>query len=429
MKSSNALILNKVKLPEKGKLLLAFSGGEDSLFLLYALSRLAKDRSSALYVNHNLRPVDEIEREMELNRRNALFLSIPFDTVEVERGLIIRKAKENNIGLEAAAREARYSLLREYALGHGFDYILTAHHEDDQTETVIMRMMEHSPFYKWGGIREKDGPLIRPMLGIKKSEIKECVKETGLEYSSDSTNKDTSLKRNWVRHSLLPLISDDEKEIIAHIAENVASFKIECVDFLFSSSLFVSFKRNDYLEKNKMERENSLYMMFASMGEKERLSRRYLEQVNSRIENGEGRTETKRYIIYVTKSLVKAYRKVDCAFSVSFDGEETVLPYNLSVSYSDVDSLSLELPQNVLSSSFFRLPRKGDRILLVDGERKISSLLKELKIPYALLLEYNNEIVAFFSAFLGGRDRLSSSLKGKEGQRLRIIEEKKSEHG
>lgn len=423
MKSSSASILNRVKIPKDGKLLLAFSGGEDSLFLLYALSLLAPYRSSALYVNHNIRPVAELEREIELNRRNALSLGIPFDVVEVERDLILIKAKENNIGVEAAAREERYALLEKYAHDHGFDYILTAHHEDDQTETVLMRIMEHSPFYKWGGIRERDGILLRPMLGIKKSEIKEVIKEAGLEYSTDSTNADTALRRNYIRKNILPLISEKEKAIIASIASNIVSFNIKPVDFLSSSSLFVSFKRDEYLSKNKMERERSLYMMFSLLGEKERLSRRYLEEVNSTIERGEGRTETKAYVVYSRKDTVKGYRKINDAFSSPFNGEETRLPYNLSVSYSLVDHLSLEIPTSVLSSSILRLPRPGDRINLVDGERKISSLLKEFKIPYCLLLEYNNEIVAFFSAFLGGRDRLSSSYKGKKGQKLSIIGE------
>ncbi len=423
MKSSLASILSRVKIPEEGRLLLAFSGGEDSLFLLYALSILAPERSSALYVNHNIRPVEELDEEIELNRRNALSLGIPFDTVVVERGLITKIAKENNIGLEAAAREKRYELLKKYALDSGFDYILTAHHEDDQTETVLMRIMEHSPFYKWGGIREKDGILFRPILGIKKSEIRLAVNDTGLEYSSDSTNTDTALRRNYIRKEILPLISEKEKELISSIASNVASFKIEGVDFLSSSPLFVSFDRNEYLKRNRMERERSLYNMFSSLGEKERLSRRYLDEVDSTIERGEGRTETKSYVVYATKFVVKGYRKIEGAFSTPFRGEETRLPGGFSVSYSSFDSLSLEISTSVLSSSVLRLPRQGDRILLVDGERKISSLLKEFKIPYCLLLEYNNEIVAFFSAFLGGRDRLSSSYKGKKGQRLSIIGE------
>ncbi len=423
MKSFSASILNRVKIPKDGQLLLAFSGGEDSLFLLYALSLIAPDRSLALYVNHNIRCVEELKREIELNRRNALSLGIPFNVVEVERDLILKKAKEGNIGVEAAAREERYALLEKYAHAYGFDYILTAHHEDDQTETVLMRIMEHSPFYKWGGIREKDGMLLRPILGIKKREIKEVVKDVGLEYSTDSTNSDTALRRNYIRKEILPLISEKEKDIIASIASNVSHFKIEPVDFVCYSSLFVLFKRDEYLRKNKMERERSLYMMFSFLGEKERLSRRYLEEVDSTIERGEGRTETKAYVVYSTKDIVKGYRKIEGELLSPFSGEETLLPYNLSVSYSAVDHLSLEIPTSVLSSSILRLPRPGDRIKLVDGERKISSLLKEFKIPYCLLLEYNSKIVAFFSAFLGGRDRLSSTYKGKKGQRLSIIGE------
>lgn len=145
MKLCKESILKKINIPQEGRLLVAFSGGEDSLFLLYVLSSLAPKRTAALYVNHNLRGEEELEREMELNRKNALELGVPFDIITIPPGEIRKASSERNIGLEAAARDARYRALRLYADEHGFDYILTAHHMDDQTETVLMRMMEHSP--------------------------------------------------------------------------------------------------------------------------------------------------------------------------------------------------------------------------------------------------------------------------------------------
>lgn len=92
----------------------------------------------------------------------------------------------------------------------------------------------------------------------------------------------------------------------------------------------------------------------------------------------------------------------------------------MRLSYQETGPLSLEISDDILSLSSFRLNRPGDSINLVDGKRKISSLLKEFKIPYAVVMVYNDEVVAFFSSFLGGRDRLSSSLKGQKGRKLTI---------
>ncbi len=421
-------ILDRVKIPDKGRLLLAFSGGEDSLFLLYALSLMAHERTLALYINHNLRDEDELEREIALNSYNAKNLDIPFYTLSIPRGMIKEEAKKRNIGLEASARDIRYKMLDAFAIENKIDYILTAHHSDDQAETVLMRMMEHSPFWKWGGIREKDGIIIRPMLGIKKSEIKEVVALTGMKNAVDSTNSDTAFKRNYIRKNILPLMSDEEKRIIGNIASNVSAMRGRKASFISFSPCFVSFSRSEYLLLLENERENTLFSMFSILGETERLSRRFIREVDSMIEKGEKRCESNSYIIYFDKDIVKGYRKVE-DFNVPYSGEETLLPLSLNFSFRHVDSLSLEIPLDILSQSIVRKNRSGDAILLCDGKRKISSLLKEMKIPYAIVLERDGEIVAFFSSFLGGRDRLALPLKGRKGRKVNIVSESEEDRG
>ena len=125
--SCSGLIPEGFRLPE-GRLLLAFSGGEDSLFLMALLSLAAPDRSAALYINHGIRPSEELEREEELNRCNAAILGIPLEIRRIPRGDVERLSREKHIGMEAAARELRYGILRSYASENGYRRILTAHH-------------------------------------------------------------------------------------------------------------------------------------------------------------------------------------------------------------------------------------------------------------------------------------------------------------
>lgn len=415
MKSCSVSILSTLKLPPSGRLLAAFSGGEDSLFLLSALSLLAPERSAALYINHNIRGEEELEREISLNRKNAALLSIPFDIVEIERGRIEKRAVKEKMGTEAAARDERYRALLEYADRNGFDWVLTAHHRDDQTETVLMRILDSSPFWQWGGIREKDGRIVRPMLGVPKSAIRAYIKESGLECSVDSTNADTLYRRNYIRSFLLPYISESEKTLISKIAQNVASFVLPPVTFASLNSLHARFDRNEFLSSLPSSRERALYNIFSSFGEKERVTRRYFGEIEKAVLRGEGRVENERYIFYVTPSTVKAYRKID-DFSVPYGGEKTLLPYGLEIDLGEGDELTLRVSEDVLMRSVIRKNRKGDRIELVDGKRKVSSLLKERKVPYALVLETDGVITAVFTSFLGGRDRLASSLRGKEGK-------------
>ena len=151
---SSGRIPDGVIIPE-GKLLIAFSGGSDSLFLLSVLSEAAGDRTEAVYVNHHLRPETELREEIELNIRNAERLNIPLTIINVPEGEITKLAKEKDCGVEAAAREVRYSILREKADNEHFDWILTAHHREDQAETVLMRILSGSPFTSYQGIRRE----------------------------------------------------------------------------------------------------------------------------------------------------------------------------------------------------------------------------------------------------------------------------------
>lgn len=419
MKLSEMLIPSQFSLPKEGRLLLAFSGGEDSLYLLYLLSILAKDRAVALYVNHNIRAKEELVRELEQNKKNASILDIPLVIKTIEEGLLKRLAKSDKCGLEAAARKERYKILFSYAEENGFDYILTAHHEDDQVETLLMRMLSSAPFWAWGGIRERDGILFRPLLRVAKSEIKKAIKELGLTASEDSTNCDISYKRNFIRKKILPLISSEEKRVLSKIALNVASLSSTSSQFIVNNPLFVSFSPSLFLSLPPWEKERLLYSLFNRLGERERISRRYLNEIDNSIERGRGRVENKNYIFYITHDEVKAYRKI-AFFQRPFLFEETILPCSLYVSNGNSSLLNLSIERDILENSIIRRNKEGDSIILKDGKRKISSLLKEKKIPYAIVIEKNGEIIAFFSSFLGGRDRISSSLIGKKGYTLTL---------
>ena len=192
--SCSGRIPDSVPLPE-GRLLLAFSGGDDSLALLSVLSEKARSRSAALYVNHGIRPEDELIAEEERNRENARLAGIPLCIARLGRGEVEALAARKGTGIEAAARELRYRALFSYMEEHGYQHILTAHHLDDQAETVAMRMLSSSPFYAWGGIRREDGVLFRPFLSFRKDEILSYLDARGLVPSVDSTNADTS---GWI---------------------------------------------------------------------------------------------------------------------------------------------------------------------------------------------------------------------------------------
>ena len=172
MKSSKRPTPFTLNLPPNDRFVIAFSGGIDSLALISFMSEEERNRSAAVYVDHSIRKREELDEEIKLNRKNARKLGVPLYIIRLGEGEVERYALEKDCGIEAAARSLRYSVLERFREEKGYDWILTAHHLNDQAETLIMRMMSSAPFWSYGGIREIEGHIRRPLLSLDKSQIR-----------------------------------------------------------------------------------------------------------------------------------------------------------------------------------------------------------------------------------------------------------------
>ena len=415
---SKELIPSRLELPE-GKLLLAFSGGSDSLCLLYLLSSIAKDRTSAVYINHKIRACDELSVEIELNRHNAAKLGIPFHVIELEDNAIDALDQEKDIGIEGAARELRYRALEDFRRENSFDYILTAHHREDQIETLLMRMLQNSPFYTYRGILKEDGHIFRPLLEVSKREIMDILSQSGLKWSEDSTNKDLSYLRNSIRHRIMPALNSNEKDLLVKIASNVAIFrKDECIEW-DANPYYSKLDRDAFLALSNHEREKLIYSILSTMGIKGRIRRSFINEVSCRAEKGTGRFERDGIDIFFMKDEIRLYRQI-ADFVVLFDSNtEKAGPF--SILREPYDEKDLTIDFSLLSSPvILRTSREGDRISLKNGEKCLSDLERELHVPYSIVLEDREGIAASFSRFLGGKDRLAKRLLDREGDVVRI---------
>lgn len=188
------------------RVLMAFSGGADSTALLLALTRLDVP-ITALHLDHGLdagsasraAAAAEIAGRLDtgiiLERRDVPALRLPGES------------------LEAAARRVRYELLEETRARLGARWVATAHHRDDQAETVLLRMLFGSGLEGLAGIRPVRGTVIRPLLGVPRAALREAVAAAGLPWIDDPTNRDLSVPRNRVRHALLPALSREDEEV------------------------------------------------------------------------------------------------------------------------------------------------------------------------------------------------------------------------
>ncbi len=200
------------------RVLVAVSGGPDSVALLDLLYDLRKELTLHLevaHLQHGMRG-EEAREDARLVAALAETLKVPFHLKEVNIPEMKKSAGKGN--LEALAREERYRFFTAIARERDLNKIATAHTLDDQAETVLMWFLRGcgtkglsgmSPLRRHACQNSNAAPaLVRPLLGISKAEILDYLRERRLAYRIDKTNEDAALLRNWIRLRLLPQITD-----------------------------------------------------------------------------------------------------------------------------------------------------------------------------------------------------------------------------
>ncbi len=186
-------------------LLLAISGGVDSLLMLESIAQLREkmslQRVGISYVDHGLRP-EEAPEESAFVGKLAEQYGMEFFPLRV-------KVRANNGSLQDGARQARRLALERLAQKKGFERIATAHHGDDQVETLLFRLLRGTTLKGLRGILPRQGIWIHPFLPFFREEIEWMAKRRGLRWMEDSSNRTDKYVRNRLRHHLIPLL---EKE-------------------------------------------------------------------------------------------------------------------------------------------------------------------------------------------------------------------------
>jgi tRNA(Ile)-lysidine synthase len=206
-RSIQSQIINEVKtaveqhhmLDSVSKAIIAFSGGPDSVCLLNALYRLYHNRLQffIIYVNHGLRSQKALEKEENLAKYYAVKYSMQCRIIRI-------KIKKTKVGIEAAAREARYNALQQYMRDSHATRIALGHNSDDVVETFIMNMMRGSGATGLSALGAVRIPYIRPLLYVRKADILRCVRAQKLPYCEDETNQKLEYRRNLFRHKIIP---------------------------------------------------------------------------------------------------------------------------------------------------------------------------------------------------------------------------------
>ena len=205
------------------RVLLAVSGGADSVAMTHGLVRLR--RQGALdcnfvigHINHCLRGAESDADEAFVDQLGRT-LGLP---VILQRVDINDYAVEHKLSIETAGRVVRLQSLARMAEENGCEAIATAHHKDDLAETMVHRLMRGTGFRGLCGIWPKSevfgAKFIRPMLGLRRAEIIQYTKDNSIQWREDASNRNINFTRNKIRHRLLPVLEDESRSVVDQLA-------------------------------------------------------------------------------------------------------------------------------------------------------------------------------------------------------------------
>lgn len=205
---------NERLFPINARIIVALSGGADSVALLRILHTLGYDCEAA-HCNFHLRGTESDRDEMFV-RKLCKTMRTPLHTIDFATE---QYAIEKKISIEMAARELRYQWFAEIKEKTKADVIAVAHHQDDSVETVLLNLIRGTGINGLLGIRPKNGDIVRPLLCISRKEITDYLQNAGQEYMTDSTNLQDEYTRNKIRLNLLPLMQEINPLVKEHIID------------------------------------------------------------------------------------------------------------------------------------------------------------------------------------------------------------------
>lgn len=247
-------IQDKALFTYENRLLLTVSGGIDSV----VLAQLCYDAGYSFGIAHcnfQLRG-EESEQDEQFVKTLAQTYQVPFYTTRFQTK---KYAEENGISTQMAARDLRYGWFEKIRTQHQYDFTLTAHHQDDVLETILVNLTRGTGLAGLHGILPKNGVIVRPLLFATRKEINAFLTEKQLTWREDSSNTSIDYVRNRLRHDVIPVLRDINPQVataVFQMAERIQEVeKIVSQSIDATTRLFVSTK-NDAVWLKKAILEN-----------------------------------------------------------------------------------------------------------------------------------------------------------------------------
>lgn len=421
------LFIDKNRLIERGdKIVVALSGGPDSVFLLHFLKKFLKKYQieiAAIHINHQLRGADA-EKDETFCKTYCNSLMVPFSSVKID---VKSFAKKNKISFEEAGRILRYEIIESHCRETGFNKIATGHNLTDNSETVLLNIIKGSGLKGLSGIPVVRGNIIRPLLPLAKDEIVQYLKSEKIKFKTDSSNFDTDIQRNFIREELLPKIReklnpkvDNSLFNLSRTAKDYYSYfeietekKLKKDDILFiDGELSISEQALKNLEKNGIPISDVIRFYIIKYFEIE-LNFKDIENVFSLLKGDSGKVIPLRQKLFAIKERERLhffYSKKRSEYNIQIGIGETIAAFEKIFSVLPIAKKEVNLSGNknvefidadkIKSPFILRKWKNGDTFqpLGLKGRKTVSDFLCDQKVSSRtkreqLVLENDGTIV------------------------------------
>lgn len=225
---------------KEDKIIIAVSGGVDSMVLLDIMTKILPAKCIVVaHINHKMRPESDIEYKEIQNITHAYKCTFEGYTYHHNKG-----------NFQASARKARYQFFQALAQKYNANYLLTAHHLDDQIETIFMRITRGSSFSGYSGmkrrVKRRNYTIVRPFLHIPKEDLYTYAKTQGISYFEDASNEEDTYTRNRFRKYIIPLLKEENPSFFEKM--------IQFTEYMEDADNFIEQASQDFMHQYYMYR-------------------------------------------------------------------------------------------------------------------------------------------------------------------------------
>jgi len=407
----------------------ALSGGSDSMALLHFLNSNASAfgyKVIALNVEHGIRGEDS-EKDTAFVKDYCSKMAIPTICYKVDS---LKKAKEDKLSIEQAARVLRYECFFDAISSGKCSKVATAHHGSDNVESVLLNLFRGTGVKGLTGIKENfDDKIIRPFLGVKKDEIESYVKENGIPFVTDKTNFDDNYTRNFLRLNVIPKIKEVFPEVELSIKRliDTATAEDEYLDGVAESALIKKDGRAEIaIPVHRAVFMRSAVKALKHLGVEKDWERIHLVDAYSLTEKENGSS------INLPKGIVACREYDKITFYLSQGDYKEEIPFALgsvsfngkTLSLSPIELKKIDLKSALIldvdkipQGALIRTKQDGDAFKKFGGGTKsLGDFLTDKKVPKSErdtlpLIAYENKVLAVFGVAISDDVKVDENTK------------------